>query len=247
MTSFILIRGLALLCITALFTGCGEESATGPDTGAVTDWEAAYERSDVFTQGFEGDNLEDMEFFWYKLSPSASSLTALQTTDIAANTGAYSVKSLQNGSGMKRSFAPKDYGIVVFEFHMMADAAKQTNLVAFMGQDGASSQGTLCTMGMGFDKSGQIKIIYGDQPNQQIAENVAPFEPGKWYKAKSVFDLDSLTARFYLDGVQVSTTKSLPNVLQLNMIVMQRDTLGLDGPANYLLDDFSVYTLGPKQ
>jgi hypothetical protein len=165
-----------------------------------------------------------------------------------------SIYSTANSTARAQTFSelggdPEYDSIVGIEFYLMAKSSAKTNFIAFLGKEGGSIRNSAYYVGMGFDKSDSIKILWtSNAVSGQESKNVAPISFGKWYKCTVEYDITNYTATYYLDGKAVGTHE-MPSVSTFgyNMFVVYRDAKGQDGTAPYYFNDFTLYEIEKKQ
>jgi hypothetical protein len=138
--------------------------------------------------------------------------------------------------------------IVGMEYYLMAKSSAKTNFIAFLGKEGGSIRNSAYFVGMGFDKSDSIKMVWTTKAVEgQEGRNVAAITFGKWYKCTVEYNVITNTATYYLDGKEVGKHEMPPTlVFGFNMFVVYRDAKGQDGMAPYYFNDFTLYKIQRK-
>lgn len=168
-----------------------------------------------------------------------------------------SIFSTVNSTAKARSFSgigsdPNLDSIVGVEFYLLAKASAKTNFIAFLSKE-TGSHGPAYFLGIGFDKSDSIKILWdtngvatNDVATDQENKNIAPIIFGKWYKCTIEYNTINWTATYFIDDKVVGTHLMPSSMVGYNMFVVYRDALGQDGPAPYYFNDFTLFKIQKK-
>jgi hypothetical protein len=165
-----------------------------------------------------------------------------------------SIYSTANNTARAQTFSemggdPVMDSIVAMEYYIMAKSSAKTNFFAFLGKEGGSIRNSAYFLGIGFDKSDSIKILWSSNAVAgQEKKNIAPITFGKWYKCTVEYNIINFTATYYIDGKAVGT-HLMPSLSTFgyNMFVVYRDGAGQDGPASYYFNDLTLYKIQRKQ
>lgn len=165
-----------------------------------------------------------------------------------------SIYSTANNTARALTFSemggdPNMDSIVGTEFYLMAKSSAKTNFIAFLGKEGGSIRNSAYYVGMGFDKSDQIKMLWtSNAVAGQESKNLSPIVFGKWYKCTVEYNIVTYTATYYIDN-KVVGTHLMPSLSTFgyNMFVVYRDAQGQDGSAPYYFNDITLYKIQKKQ
>lgn len=139
--------------------------------------------------------------------------------------------------------------IVGIEYYLMAKSSAKTNFIAFLGKEGGSIRNSAYYVGIGFDKSDSIKMLWtSNAVAEQQNKNLSPIVFGKWYKCTVEYNIFNYTATYYLDN-KVVGTHLMPwlSTFGYNMFVVYRDAKGQNGMAPYYFNNFTLYEIQRKQ
>ncbi len=192
-------------------------------------------------------------FFWLTLDDRGLITKKMSFDPTVGNKYLGSIFSPANSTARAQTFAEmgdNEYdSIIGMEYYLMAKSSAKTNFIAFLGKEGGSIRNSAYYVGMGFDKSDSIKILWTHNAvAAQESKNVAPITFGKWYKCTVEYNVINYTASYYLDGKFVGT-HVMPSVSTFgyNMFVVYRDAKGQDGMAPYYFNDFTLYKIQMNQ
>jgi hypothetical protein len=165
-----------------------------------------------------------------------------------------SIYSIANSTARALSFPtmgnnPESDSIIGIEFYIMAKSSAKTNFIAFLGKEGGSIRNSTYYMGIGFDKSDSIKILWSHNTvANQESQNIAPIVFGKWYKCTVEYKATNYTATYYIDN-KVIGTHVMPNSCSFgyNQFIVYRDGKGQNGNASYYFNDFTLYIIQKNQ
>jgi hypothetical protein len=193
-------------------------------------------------------------FFWLTLDDQGLITKTMSFDPTVGNKHLGSIFSTANSSARARQFGelggdPEYDSIVGIEFYIMAKSSAKTNFIAFLGKEGGSIRNSAYYVGMGFDKSDSIKILWTHNAvAAQESKNVAPITFNKWYKCTVEYNVINYTATYYLDGKAVGThVMPSASTFGYNMFVVYRDVKGQDGTAPYYFNDFTLYEIEKNQ
>lgn len=150
-----------------------------------------------------------------------------------------SIYSTANSTARALTFSemgsdPEYDSIVGMEYYLMATSSAKTNFIAFLGKEGGSIRNSAYYVGIGFDKSDSIKILWtSNAVAAQENQNVAPITFGKWYKCTVEYNILNYTATYYLDNKVVGKTSHAVGVdirLQYVRGVSRCERAGWSGP-----------------
>jgi len=139
--------------------------------------------------------------------------------------------------------------IVGMEYYLMAKSSAKTNFIAFLGKEGGSIRNSAYYVGMGFDKSDSIKMLWtSNTVAGQENKNLSPIVFGKWYKCNVEYNITNFTATYYIDNKVVGTPHVMPSLSTFgyNMFVVYRNEKGQDGMAPYYFNDVTLYKILKK-
>lgn len=124
--------------------------------------------------------------FFFHLS-WADTVTKIMTFDTTiGNKYPGSIYSMANNTAQALSFSeigndPEYDSIIGVEFQLMAKTSSKTNFVAFLSKE-TGSRNTAYHLGIGFDKSDSIKILWSTKDvTAQEDKNITSIQYGKWY------------------------------------------------------------------
>jgi hypothetical protein len=235
------VYAVVAAAMVVLFINCNKNSSA-PPAGPT-----APARNVIFTEGFENipydldDTLHPNPY--YSKVTSMPGWTADTISTDAAHSGTHSLTSDSNLSGIKRPLDPAIAdSIAGLEFYLMAKKAEHTNIYAALATSGSSYNGLWVIMGIGIDKSDSLMFIYNKSPSDPLNEqiNFAPLDSNKWYKCDIEYNFTDSTLTYSVDGTVVHAM-NVPQPPSLPRFVVLRDSAGAQGPADYYLDDVTVY------
>ena len=197
--------------------------------------------------GFEGNNLDSAGYMKI-YNPAAYGWMSVTTK--AAHTGAYSLTSDSNNTGLRKWLdSPISDSIAGLAFYLKASQSGKTDFFAAIVTMGTSAgmldNGFSTVLGMGIDKSDSLWYTFQKYDDPQadsdlIRKNFAPLEFNRWYKCAVEYDFTAKTLTYFLDGAVVFT-RSAPGIRKLDMFITYRDGLGAQGPKDYFIDDITIY------
>ena len=166
-----------------------------------------------------------------------------------------SIYSTANNTARAQTFSemgsdPNYDSIVGMEYYIMAKSSAKTNFIAFLGKEGGSIRNSAYFLGIGFDKSDSIKILWSSNAVAgQESKNIAPIIYNKWYKCTVEYNITNWTATYYIDNKVVGPPHVMPSesTFGYNMFVVYRDGAGQDGMAPYYFNDFTLYKIQKKE
>jgi hypothetical protein len=164
-----------------------------------------------------------------------------------------SIYSTANSTARAQTFSemgsdPVYDSIVGIEYYLMAESSAKTNFIAFLGKEGGSIRNSAYYVGIGFDKSDSIKILWtSNAVAAQESKNITPINFGTWYKCTVEYNIVTYTATYYIDNRAVGT-HVMPSLSTFgyNMFVIYRDALGQEGTTPYYFNDFTLYKIQKK-
>lgn len=148
-------------------------------------------------------------FFWLNLNDTVTKTMSFDST--VGNIYLGSIFSTANNTARAQTFPemgdyPEYDSIVGMEYYLMAGSSAKTNFIVFLGKEGGSIRNSAYYVGMGFDKSDSIKILWTHNAvAAQESKNIVPITFGRWYKCTVEYDITNYTATYYLDGNVVRT------------------------------------------
>jgi hypothetical protein len=196
----------------------------------------------------------DVYLFTLTLNDTITKKMSFEATVGMGNNYLGSIYSPANNTARALTFSqmgddPVMDSIVGMEFYLMAKSSAKTNFIAFLGKDGGSIRNSAYYIGMGFDKSDSIKMLWTSTAVVgQENKNISAIVFGKWYKCTVEHNVINYTATYYIDNKVVGTHVTPPSsTLGYNMFVVYRDALGQDGTAPYYFNNLTLYKIQKKQ
>ena len=235
---------LSAVAVSGIVIMCNKNS--GPITPPTTP------RNVLFSDGFEGNNLDSLDSagIGYTKLYNPRAYGPMSITNKASHTGAYSLTSDSNNTGLRRWLDnPVSDSIAGFEFYCMAKESGQTDFFAAITTMGTSAgmlnNGFSALLGMGIDKSDSLWYTFQKYDNPQadsdlVHKTFAALEFNKWYKCTMEYDFAAQKLTYYLNDA-VIYTRSAPGIAKLDMFITMRDSLGTQGPKDYFIDDINIY------
>lgn len=230
--------------LLSAFAGCNSNNPAAPPNMAnreITLRDSTITESDSWNKYFFSLSLDD-------------TVTKKMSFDLTVgNKYLGSIYSTANSTARAQPFSEMgsnpDYdSIVGMEYYLMAKSSAKTNFIAFIGKEGGSIRNSAYFLGMGFDKSDSIKILWSSNTVAgQENQNISPIIFGKWYKCTMEYNITNYTATYYIDNKVVGThVMPSTSTFGYNMFVVYRDEKGQDGTAPYYFNDFTLYKIEKK-
>jgi hypothetical protein len=191
-------------------------------------------------------------FFWLNLNDTVTKKMSFDPT--VGNKYLGSIYSTANDQARAQTFPemgsdPNMDSIVGMEYYLMAKSSAKTNFIAFLGKEGGSIRNSAYFVGIGFDKSDSIKMLWSSNAVAgQENKNLSPIIFEKWYKCTVEYNIINYTATYYIDNKLVGT-HPMPSesTFGYNMFVVYRDAKGQNGMAPYYFNDLTLYKIIKKQ
>jgi hypothetical protein len=230
-------------------TGCTEKAnPAGPSTGKLDTVNRVVFWHD---STFADPTLYSVTPFKLSLNDTITKLMSFNAAIGKKNWG--SMYSTANNQAHEYDFSivggdPVMDSILGMEFYLMAISSAKTNFIAFLGIQGGSDRNSIYYVGMGFDKSDSIKILWSSLTTaEQENHTLSPIAFGGWYKCTVEYNFVNFTTTYYIDNKKVGTNL-MPSASTngYNMFVVYRDALGQDGTAPYYLNDLTLYKIQKK-
>ena len=202
----------------------------------------------IFSEGFEGNNLDSAGF---RVAYRGPDYGWMIITTNAAHSGTHSLASDSNKTGIRKILPVDQFindSIAGLEFYLMAAKAGQTEVYSAFGQGGNSlgmlKNGWQTVFGMGIDTSDSLWCLYEKYSNPQadsdlVHKRCGALEENKWYKCNIEYDFAAMMLTYSLNDMVVYT-KSAPN-RTIEEFIVYRDTCGTQGPKEYYFDDITMY------
>ena len=227
--------------------GCTEDNPAGPDSAVFLDT-TANRNITLRDSAITDSSLWSIYFFQLFLDDTVTKKMSFDPT--VGNKYLGSIFSTANNTARAQTFSEMGSdtvydSIVGMEYYLMAQSSAKTNFIAFLGKEGGSIRNSAYYVGIGFDKSDSIKILWtSNAVAGQENQNIAPITFGKWYKCTVEYNLFTYTAKYYIDDKLVGThVMPALSTFGYNMFVVYRDDKGQDGPAPYYFNDFTLYKI----
>ena len=233
-----------------LVTGCSEkENPAGDNTGLLD----TANRVVVFRDSGIIDP-EPWNVYSFQLTLNDTITKKMSFDSTVGNNYLGSIYSPANNTARALTFSemgsdPVMDSIVGMEYYLMAKSSAKTNFIAFLGKEGGSIRNSAYYVGMGFDMSDSIKMLWtSNAVAGQENKNLSPIVFGKWYKCTVEYDIFTYTATYYIDNKKVGT-HLMPSLSTFgyNMFVVYRDAQGQEGMAPYYFNDITLYKIQKKQ
>lgn len=238
------------VAILSGMAGCNPaDNTAGPETGLL---DTANRKVVLRDSGIVDPEPWSVYFFQLTLDDTVTKRMSFDST--VGNKHLGSIYSTANNTARAQTFSelgsdPVYDSIVGIEYYLMAGSSAKTNFIGFLGKEGGSIRNSAYYVGIGFDKSDSIKMLWtSNAVAGQEQKNIAPINFGKWYKCTIEYNIINFTATYYLDG-KVVGTHVMPSLSTFgyNMFVVYRDGLGQDGLAPYYFNDFTLYKIQKKE
>jgi hypothetical protein len=198
-------------------------------------------------------NPEPYDTYFFQLSLNDTITRKMSFDSTVGNKHLGSIYSLANNTARAVTFSevgrdPNHDSIVGMEYYLLAKSSAKTDFIAFLGKEGGSIRNSAYYVGIGFDKSDSIKMLWtSNAVAGQENKNLSPIVFGKWYKCTVEYNVINFTATYYIDNKKVGThIMSSISTFGYNMFVVYRDWLGQDGMAPYYLNDLTLYKIQKK-
>lgn len=234
-----------LFCIIGVVAGGGIVITCNNNHNPTTP--PPHPRNVILFDGFEGNNL-DSAGYTKLYNPRAYG--PMSITNKAARTGAYSLTSDSNNTGLRKWLDnPISDSIAGLEFYLMAAQSGQTDFFAAIVTMGTSAgmldNGFSTVLGMGIDKSDSLWYTFQKYDDPQadsdlVHKTFAALEFNKWYKCTMEYDFAAQKLTYSLDD-RVIFTKGASGIAKLDMFITMRDSLGTQGSKDYFIDDITIY------
>jgi hypothetical protein len=238
----VFFAAIAVLFLQGI-VGCSSDNPTSPETKTLD----TLNRMVVLRDSSIAESAWSLFFFHLTWADTVTKTMSFDST--AGNQHPGSIFSTANSAAQAQSFSeigndPEYDSIVGVEFQLMAKESAKTNFIGFLGKE-TGSRGSAYHLGIGFDKSDSIKIVWSaSDVSAQEDKNIAPIQFGKWYKCTIEYNTTTKTATYFIDNKAVGTN-IMPSATTFgyNMFVVYRDAKGLDGAAPYYFNDFTLYKI----
>lgn len=203
-------------------------------------------RQVIETDGFEYEN--DSLATKYNKVAWVGGRGLMSTTTAAAHSGTHSLTSDSTKTGIRlySNFSIED-SIAGLEFYFMARKAEHIPFFAAIGLSGSEWNGLKAIVGIGTSASDSLQYIYEWQANMPENEHTcfAALRYDTWYKFRVECDFNDTTASYFMNDSNVRTIKT-KDITSINRFFVMRDSLGTQGsgpqgPAEYYLDDYTLY------
>jgi hypothetical protein len=207
----------------------------------------------ILSQGFEGNNLDSAG---YTKIYNPRAYGPMSITKKTAHTGAYSLTSDSNNTGIRKWLYNSNGdqvsisdSIAGMEFYLMAANSGKTDFFAAIVTMGTSAgmldNGFSTVLGMGINKSDSLWYTFQKYDNPQadsdlVQKNFAALEFNKWYKCAMEYDFAAQKLTYFLNDSAIFT-RSAPGIKKLDMFITMRDSLGTQGTKDYFIDDITIY------
>jgi hypothetical protein len=233
-----------------LGTGCNEgENPVDANTGLLD----TSNRVPVFRDSTI-INPEPWDTYFFQLTLNDTVTKKMSFDSTVGNKHLGSIYSTANNTARAMTFSemgsdPVMDSIVGMEYYLMAKSSAKTNFIAFLGKEGGSIRNSAYYVGMGFDKSDSIKMLWtSNAVDGQENKNLSPIQFNKWYKCTVEYNIINYTATYYIDN-KVVGTHLMPSLSTFgyNMFVVYRDGKGQNGSAPYYFNDLTLYKIQKKQ
>jgi hypothetical protein len=240
----------ALLAGVLLSTGCN--SGSNPADAGEKTLDTANRVVVLRDSAITDSTLWSVYFFQLTLNDTVTKRMSFDPA--VGNKYPGSIYSIANNTARAQTFSemgsdPNMDSIVGMEYYLMAKSSAKTNFYAFLGKEGGSIRNSAYFVGIGFDKSDSIKILWSSNAVEgQEKKNLSPISFEKWYKCTVEYNIVNYTATYYIDGTVVGThVMPYTSTFGYNMFVVYRDGKGQDGQAPYYFNDLTLYKIQKKQ
>ena len=221
------------MAMVALLSSCKSDPA-GP---------AVQPRNVIFTENFE--NADSVSSNWLKIIWQQG-WTAMSTSTDYAHSPTHSLASIDSMTGSKRSITPPiSDSIAGLEFYLSAKKNEHIDFFGCLATTGSSINGLAIVMGMGISKTDSLMWVYQSGADSAAAIHKVGFAVptlNTWYKCKIEYSFKTSIITYSLNDaiVHQQTVQVAPPAIQ--WVITDRESPGVQGPKQYYLDDFTVYT-----